>query len=141
MNVGKKLQMIQAAFVYIGKPAVFNRILNKCPDLGILIEHAMSNTLPALTGGDGIIKTNKTYVLEDAEELGLESIRTGKITTVHHKLIKTLSSIIRREGDYITICDSLGVPLEYGPLAIPKYRTWMSQTEVTLIKFYSCYSN
>ena len=64
-----------------------------------------------------------------------------QITTVHHNLIKTLSSVIRTEGDYMAICDSLGVPLEYGPLAIPKYRTWMSQTEVTLIKFYSRYTS
>ena len=141
LNVGKKIHMILAAFVYMGKPAIFNRILYKCPDLKILFGHAISNTLPALTGGDGVIKTNKTSVLEDAEALGLESIRTGKITTVHHNLIKTLSSVIRREGDYITICDSLGVLLEYGPLAIPKYRTWMSQTEATLIKFYSCYTS
>ena len=74
LNVGKKIQMIQAVFVYIGKLAVFNRILYKCPDLEILFTHAMSNTLPALTGGDGIIKTNKKYVLEDAGALGLECI-------------------------------------------------------------------
>ena len=40
LNVGKKLHMIQAAFVYMGKLAVFNRILNKCPDLQILIDCA-----------------------------------------------------------------------------------------------------
>ena len=141
LNVGKKIQMIQAAFIYIGKPNIFNRILYKCPDLEILFGHAMSNMLPALTGGDGIINRNKTYVLEDAQALGHECIRTGKITTVHHQLIKTLSSIIRTKGDYVTICDSLGVLLEYGPLAILKYRTWMSKTEVTLIKFYSCYTS
>ena len=30
LNLGKKLQMIQAAFGYIGKPAIFNRILYTC---------------------------------------------------------------------------------------------------------------
>ena len=141
LNVGKKLHMIQAAFVYMGKLAVFNRIMNKCPDLEILIDYARSNTMPALTGGDGIIKTNKTCVLEDANTLGLEYVRKGQITTVQHDLIKTLSLAVRTEHDYMDICDSLGVPLEYGPLAIPKYRTWMSQTEATLIKFFSWYTS
>ena len=137
LNVGKKLQMIQAAFIYMGKLAVFNRILNRCPDLQMLLKYAMSNMIPALTGGDGIIKMNKTYVLEDADALGLESVRTGKITTAHHDLIKTLLVVVRTECDYMAICDSLDVPLEYGPLAVPKYRTWMLQTETTLIKFFS----
>ena len=111
MNVGKKIQMIQAAFGYMGKLAVFNRILYKCPDLEILFQHAISNMLPALTGGDGIITTNKTHVLDDVEALGCESINTSKITAVQYNLIKTLSSVIQTEGDYITICDSLGAPL------------------------------
>ena len=33
LNVGKKLQMIHAAVVCMSKLAVFNRIINKCPDL------------------------------------------------------------------------------------------------------------
>ena len=137
LNVGKKIHMIQAAFVYMGKLAVFNRIMNKCPDLEILLDYARSNTMPALTGGDGIINIKKTYVLEDADALGLESVRKGQITTPQLDLIKTLSLAVRTECDYMDVCDSLGVPLEYGPLVIPKYRTWMSQTEVTLIKFFS----
>ena len=141
LNVGKKLHMIQAPFVYMGKPAVFNRIMNKCLDLEMLLNYARSNMMPALTGGDGIVQTNKTYVLEDADTLGLESVRKGQITTVQHDLIKTLSVVIRTEHAYTNICDSLGVPLEYGPLAIPKYRTWMSQTEATLIKFFSCHTS
>ena len=141
LNVGKKLHMIQAAFASMGKPAVFNRILNKCPDLEMLLSYARSNMMPALTGGDGIIHTNKTYVLEDADALDLESVRKGKITTVQHDLIKTLSMVIRTECDYTHICDSLGVPLKYGPLAIPKKRTWMSQMEATLIKFFSCHTS
>ena len=32
LNLGKKIHMIQAAFGYIGKPAIFNRILFTCPD-------------------------------------------------------------------------------------------------------------
>ena len=79
--------------------------------------------------------------MEDADALGLESVRKCQITTVQHDLIKTLSVVIRTERTYTNICDSLGVPLEYGPLAIPKYRTWMLQTEVTLIKFFSCHTS
>ena len=130
--------MIHAAFVCIGKPGIFNRILYMCLDLEILFGHAISDMLPALTGGDGKTDANKTHVLEDVEALGCESIRTGKITAVQYNLIKTLSSIIRTEGDYTAICDSFSVPPEYGPLAKPQYRTWMSQTEGTLIKFYIC---
>ena len=58
-------------------------------------------------------------------------LRKGQIATVQHDLIKTLYVVIRTE------CDYLDVPLQYGPLAIPKYKTWMSQTEATLIKFFS----
>ena len=97
LNVAKKLHMIKAAFASMGKPAVFNRILNKCPDLEMLLSYARSNMMPALTGGDGIIHTNKTYVLEDADALGLESVRKGQITTVQHDLIKTLSIVVRTE--------------------------------------------
>ena len=50
LNLGKKIQMIQAAFGYIGKPAIFNRILYTCPDLEMLLEHATFDTMPALTG-------------------------------------------------------------------------------------------
>ena len=49
--------------------------------------------------------------------------------------------VIRTEHHYMNICDSLGVPLKYGPLAIPKYGTWMLQTEVTLMKFFSWYTS
>ena len=44
--------------------------------------------------------------------------------------------MIRTQDHYEEICDSLGVPPEYGPLATPRYETWMLQTEASLIKFY-----
>ena len=122
LNVGKKIQMIQVAFVYMGKPAVFNRIIGKYPDLGILLEYAKSNTTPALTGGDGVIRLNKTVVLENPDTIGLEYIRTGQITTAEYEVIHCLSMVIRMERDYMSICDSLGVPLEYGPQATPRYQ-------------------
>ena len=136
LNLGKKIHMIQAAFGYIGKPAIFNRILYMCPDLEMLLDHATLDTMPALTGGDGKTNTQKTHVLESVEVLAHEKIKTGKITAVQHDLIHLLSEMIHSQDHYETICDSLGVPPEYGPMAKPRYETWMSQTEATLIKFY-----
>ena len=70
LNIGKKIQMIQAAFGHIGKLAIFNRIMYMCPDLQILLEHATSNAMPPLTGGDGKTHTNKMlHVLEGVEAL------------------------------------------------------------------------
>ena len=86
---------------------------------------------------NGKTHTQKTHVLEGVEVLACEYIKTGKITAVQHDLIQTLSAMIHSQGDYETICDSLGVPPEYGLMAKPRYETWMSQTEATLIKFYS----
>ena len=39
--------------------------------------------------------------------------------------------MISTQDHYETICDSLGVPPEYGPMAKPRYETWMLQTEAT----------
>ena len=136
LNLGKKIHMIQAAFGYIGKPAIFNRILFTCPDLELLLDHATLDTMPPLTGGNGKTDTQKTHVLESVEALAHEKIKTGKITAVQHDLIQNLSAMIHSQDDYETICDSLGVPPEYGPMAKPRYETWMLQTEATLLKFY-----
>ena len=138
LNLGKKIQMIQAALGYIGKPAIFNRILYMCLDVEMLLDHAMSDTMPALTGGNGKTNTQKTHILESVEALAHEKIKTGKITAVQHDLIHLLSKMIHSQDHYETICDSLGVPPEYGPMAKPRYETWMLQTEATLIKFYIC---
>ena len=60
LDVGKILHMIQVTFAYMGKPAVFNRILNKCPDLEMLLNYARSNVMmPALTGGDVLSKQTR----------------------------------------------------------------------------------
>ena len=93
--------------------------------------------MPVLTGGDGKTHIQKTHVLEGVEALAHEYNKMGNITAVQHDLIQTLSTMIDSQGDYETVCDSLGVPLEYGLMAKPRYEIWMSQTEATLIKFYS----
>ena len=90
LNLGKKLQMIQTAFGYIGKPAIFNRILYTCPDIEMLLDHATLDTLPALTGGDGTTSKQKTHVLESFETLASEKIKTGKITAVQHRFDPSL---------------------------------------------------
>ena len=107
----------------------------------MLFEYAKSNTTPALTGGDGVIRLNKTGVLDNADTIGLEFIRTGQISSPEYEVIHCLSMVIRSEADYMSICDSLGVPLEYGPQATPTYGTWMLQTEATLMKFYLKYTS
>ena len=43
--------------------------------------------------------------------------------------------MIHSEHDYMSICNSLGVPLDYGPQAKPKFSMWMLQMEATLMKF------
>ena len=119
LNLGKKIQMIQATFGYIGKPTIFNRILFTCPDLEILLDHAILDTMPPLIGGDGKTGASKTHVLESVVPLAHERIKTGKITAVQHDLIHLLSEMISTQDHYETICDSLGVPPEYGPMAKP----------------------
>ena len=109
-----------------------------CPDLEMLLDHATLDTLPTVTGGDGKTNTQKTHVLESVETLASEKIKTGKITAIQHDIIHLLSEMIHSQDPYETICDSLGVPPEYGPMAKPRYETWMLQTEATLIKFYIC---
>ena len=83
-------------------------------------------------------RTQKTHVLESVETLACEYIKTGKITAIQHDIIHLLSEMIHSQDHYETTCDSLGVPPEYGPMAKPRYETWMLQTEATLIKFYIC---
>ena len=115
LNVGKKIQMIYVAFAYMGKPAGFNRIIGKYPNLDILLEYARSNISPALTGGNGVILTNKTVVLENPDTLHLEYVRTGQITATDYEMIHCLSMVTRMEHDYINICDSLGCHWNMGP--------------------------
>ena len=92
-----------------------------CPDLQILHEHATSNAMPPLTGGDGKTHTDKMlHVLEGVEAITHEYIKTCKITAVQHYLIKSLSTMIRSQVDYEAICDSLSVPPEYGLMAMPR---------------------
>ena len=94
--------------------------------------------MPALFNADGRTGTQKTHVLESVEMLACEKIKTGKITAVQHDLIHLLAEMITSQDHYETLCDYLGMPPEYGPMAKPIYKTWMLQTEATLIKFYIC---
>ena len=51
LNLARKLKMIQAAFGYMGKPAIFNRIVYTCPDVEMLLDHAVLTRMPSLIGG------------------------------------------------------------------------------------------
>ena len=56
--------------------------------------------------------------------LAHEHIKTGKITAIQHdSSIHLLSEMIHSQDHYETICDSLGVPPEYGPMAKPRCET------------------
>ena len=137
LNLARKLRTIQAAFGYMGKPAIFNRIMYTCPDVEMLIDHTVFTRMPCLTGGkDGKTGTTITHPLESIEALAQEKIKSGKITTIQHDLIHLLSEMIGTQDHYETFCESLGVPPEYGPLARPRYETWMLQMQATLIKFF-----
>ena len=41
LNLARKLRMIQAAFGYMGKSAIFNRIVYTCPDVEMLLDHTV----------------------------------------------------------------------------------------------------
>ena len=120
--------MIQVAFGYIGKPAFFNRIIYTCPDVEMLLDHAIQDKMPPLFDADSRTGMPKPHALDSVETLACEKIKTGKITEVKHGLIHLLSEMITSQDHYETLCESLEMP--------PEYETWMLQTEATLIKFY-----
>ena len=79
LNLARKIRMIQAAFGYMGKPAIFNRIMYSCPDVEMLIDHALLTRMPNLIGGeDGKTGTTKAHPLESVEALAQEKIRSWK---------------------------------------------------------------
>ena len=137
LNLARKLKMIQAAFGYMGKPVIFYRIVYTCPDVEMLLDHAVLTRMPSLIGGkNGKTGTTKAHPLESIEALAQEKLRAGKITAVQHDLIHLLSEMICTQDHYKTFCESLDMPPEYGPMAKPQYETWMLQTQATLIRFY-----
>ena len=137
LNLARKLRTIQAAFCYMGKPAIFNRIMYTCPDVEMLIDHSVLTRMPSLIGGkDGKTGAAKPHPLECVWVLAQEKLRAGKITAVQHHLIEMLSEMICMQDHYKTFCRSLDMLPEYGPMAKQRYETWMLQTQATLIKFY-----
>ena len=114
----EKLRTIQAAFGYMGKPAIFNRIMYTCPDVEMLIDHVLLTRMPSLIGGeDGKTGATKAHLLEIVEVLAQEKLKAGKITAVQHDLIHLLSEVICTQDHYETFCESLDMPPEYGPMA------------------------
>ena len=107
LNLSKKIQMIQVAFGYIGKPKIFNRIIYTCPDLELWLDHAIEDKMPALFNADGRTGTQKTHDLESVEMLAHEKIKTGKITAVQHDLIHLLAKMITSQDHYETLCDDM----------------------------------
>ena len=102
----------------------------------MLLDHALLNRMPPLIGDDGKTGAQKTHALESVEALAHEKIKTGKITAVQHDLIHLLSEMITTQDHYETICDSLGVPPEYGPMAKPDMRHGCCRQRQLYYSFY-----
>ena len=120
LNIARKLRKIQAAFGYMGKPTIFNRIMYTCPDVEMLIDHALITRMPSLIGGkDGKTGATQAHLLESVDVLAQEKLKAGKITAVQHDLIHLLSEMICTQDHYETFCESLDMPPEYGPMAKP----------------------
>ena len=107
-----------------------------CPDVEMLLDHALQDKMPPLFNADSSTGMPKPHILESVETLVCEKIKAGKITAGQHDLIHLLSEMITSRDHYETLCESLEMPPEYGQMAKPCYETWMMQTEATLIKFY-----
>ena len=120
----------------MGKPAIFNRIVYGCPDVEMLLERAVFTRLPNLIGGKHGKTGANPCTLENVWTLAQEKLRAGKLTAIQHDLLHLLSDIISTQDHYETLCRSLDILPEYGPMAKPRYETWMMQTQATLIKFY-----
>ena len=138
LNLARKLKTIQAAFGYMGKPAIFNRIVYGCPDVEMLLDRAVLTRLPNLIGGKHGKTGANPCTLENVWMLAQEKLRAGKLTAIQHDLIHLLSDIISTQDHYETLCRSLDMLPEYGPMAKLRYETWMMQMQATLIKFYVC---
>ena len=119
LNLCKKIQMIQVAFGYIGKPAIFNRIIYTCADVEMLLDHTIQDKMPPLFNADSRTGMQKPHILESVEMLACKKIKAGKITAVQHDLIHLLSEMITSQDHYETLCESLEMPPEYGQMAKP----------------------
>ena len=125
LSIGKKILYIQATFVAEGKPTLFDMIILKYPDLKMLLEYARSDVVPAIPSGNGAASPNVRPSYDNSTLPSHGYVETGKVSAEEYDVIHLLSAVIWNEPDYVNICDSLGVPLEYGPHCKPKYSTWM----------------
>ena len=116
-----------------GKPAVFDGIILKCPDLKMFLEYARSDVVPAIPSDNGATNPNVRPSYDNSTLPSYGYVESGQVSVEEYDVIHLLSAVIQNEPDYVSICDSLGVPLEYGPHGKPKYSTWMLQTEATLM--------
>ena len=69
LNLASKLRTIMAAFRYMGKPAIFNRIVYTCPDVEMLLDHVLQDTMPPLFNADSSTGMPKPHSLESVEAL------------------------------------------------------------------------
>ena len=103
LSIGKKILLTQTAFVYMGKPAIFKRIIGKYTDLKILLEYARSGAILALPAGNGATRQNMTTSQNNYDLPSHEYVRTGKISAEEYEAIHQLSMVICSEHDYVSI--------------------------------------
>ena len=86
--MGKKIQLIQVAFVYMGKLTIFQEIMGKYPDLETLLEYARSGANSTLPTGNGATRQSMMTGQDNSEVPSLVYIRTGKISAAEYEVIR-----------------------------------------------------
>ena len=71
----------------MGKPAIFQKIIGRYPDLEILLEYARLDVIPDLPAGTGEIRQNMTAGLDKSDLPSLKYVTTGKISAAEYEVI------------------------------------------------------
>ena len=90
------------------KPAVFDRIILKYPDLKMLLEYARSDVVPAIPSGNEATSPNLRPSYDNSTLPSHGYVETGQVSAEEYDVICLLSAVIWNEPDYVSICDSLG---------------------------------
>lgn len=107
MNISKKIQLIQAVFIYLSKQNIFQEMINKYPDLETLLEYEDKDANPTLPVGNGVTRQDMAADHDD-EIPNVEYIKAGKLSAKVYETIHWLSALIHNEHGYVSLCDSLG---------------------------------
>ena len=102
---------------------MFDRLMSQCPDLTILLEYAKTGVIPTLPAGNGATSSKVRPSQDDALLPSHHYVKQRKVSADEYEAIHRLSAVIQSEEDYMTICMSLGVPVDLGPKQKSKYST------------------